>query len=218
MTNVKNRVFLKNVRCTFPVLFDPKQYKGKGDFFYSINFLMPADDPNLAAIKAAASAAAKAKWGEKTAEKIKSAVARDKLPWHDGDNNADKPYGAAYKGLVYVSARTNAKSMMPSVYDKDPDPVSPKRSPAGKLLPRPLKATEGKPYSGCYVNAWIDVFAYENEGVGIGAGLAGVQFHADGERLAGGTVAREDDFEAVESPIGASMPGEFLTSVEELLV
>jgi len=46
----------------------------------------------------------------------------------------------------------------------------------------PLPAIAGKPVNGDYVNAIIDVFAYEYEGKrGISAGLAGIQYLHKGE-------------------------------------
>lgn len=58
-----------------------------------------------------------------------------------------------------------------------------------------LTVTAGRPYSGCYVNATITIFAYDNQGKGISASLGGVQFFRDGDAFAGGGVASEDDFD-----------------------
>ncbi|MGJ0626521.1 ssDNA-binding protein, partial [Xenorhabdus bovienii] len=59
----------------------------------------------------------------------------------------------------------------------------------------PLTAQDGRPYSGCYVNATISIFAYDKKGKGIGASLGGVQFLRDGDAFAGGGVASVDDFD-----------------------
>jgi hypothetical protein len=59
-------------------------------------------------------------------------------------------------------------------------------------------ASSGKPYSGCYVNAVIELWAQDNKfGKRINASLMGVQFLRDGQRLSGGGVASADDFQAI---------------------
>jgi hypothetical protein len=59
----------------------------------------------------------------------------------------------------------------------------------------PLAEEDGKPYAGCYVNASVEFFAYENSGNGISAQLAGVQFVRDGDAFGGGRAADPDEFD-----------------------
>jgi hypothetical protein len=68
--------------------------------------------------------------------------------------------------------------------------------PDGKA---PLSASDGKPYSGCYVNALVELWAqaHAEHGKRINASLMGVQFSKDGERLSGGATAAADDFDAI---------------------
>lgn len=68
----------------------------------------------------------------------------------------------------------------------------------------PLAESDGVVYAGCYVNAIIDFFAYENSGAGISASLRGVQFVRDGDAFAGGGVASEDDFDDVSEGADAT--------------
>jgi hypothetical protein len=66
-----------------------------------------------------------------------------------------------------------------------------------------LSASSGKVYSGCYVNASIELWAQDNKfGKRINATLMGVQFLRDGARLVGGGVASADDFEAIPEAAG----------------
>jgi len=193
MTTQQNatRVRLENVRITFPRLFagEAEQFEGKGDAYYSGNFLLSKDHPGLKALSDAIMAAAQKKWKDKAAEKVRNAKARDKLPVHSGELKADKPYGAAYAGMLYVSARNNASKNPPiPVYD---NVIDPKTNAA-----KELSAADARIYSGCYVNVLLDIFGYDQGGEGLGAAMAGVQFHADGERLSGVAPARADDFVA----------------------
>ncbi len=59
----------------------------------------------------------------------------------------------------------------------------------------PLTAQDGRPYSGCYVNATIEFYAYDNNGKGVSASLRGVQFFRDGDAFSGGSVASVDEFD-----------------------
>jgi ssDNA-binding protein len=187
-------VKLNRVRLTFPKLFPGQEetFGGKGDPYWSASFLLPRDHPDLPKLREAIKAAAVAKWPQKFESQLKAAQAKDKLPVHDGDLKADKPYGASYKGMLYVSARNNAKSgPAPSVFDKVVDPAT--------GMAREIKSAADKraPYSGCYVNVILNTFGYQNEGEGVAASIMGVQFEDDGERLAGGVQAQAKDFEAI---------------------
>lgn len=190
-------LLLSNVRIVFPKLFvgQEEPFGGKGDPYYSASFLVEPNDPQIAAIKAEILRVARAKWGEKAEDNLKIAQAKDKLLIHDGVMKANKPYGDAYKGKLYVSARNNAKTNPPiPVYDNVTDP----KTGEARVITSPTDAKA--PYSGSFVNVYLNVFAYSNEGEGVAASIAGVQFHADGERLAGGVTAKAGAFKAVPPP------------------
>ena len=59
----------------------------------------------------------------------------------------------------------------------------------------PLAEEDGKPYVGCYVNAIIEFFGYDNSGKGVSATLKGVQFVRDGDAFSAVAPASEDDFD-----------------------
>lgn len=174
------RVQLKNVRLAFPNLFKATQVKGEGDPAFSASFLMAPDHPAVKVINKAIDEVAKAKWGKDAPQVLKSLRATDKVCLHDGDTKSEYE---GYTGNLFVSARSKVR---PTVLNADKTP---------------LTSEDGKPYSGCYVNAIIELWAQANNyGKRINASLAGVQFFRDGDAFAGGAApADADDFEDVST-------------------
>ena len=191
-------VQLCNVRLAFPNLFTPQRAQnGQGDPAFSASFLMPPDHPDIAKVKAAISKVARAKWGEQADDILKGLVAGDKVCLHNGDTKAQYD---GYKGNMFVAARGKVR---PLVLDADKSP---------------LTEADGKPYSGCYVNAIVGIWAQQNtHGKRVNAQLQGVQFLADGEAFGGGRVASADEFEAVDNSADGAAPGdEFGTEPDPL--
>ncbi|CDH07893.1 putative protein p50 [Xenorhabdus bovienii str. oregonense] len=170
------KIKLPNVRPAFPELWEATQVNGQGDYKFRSAFLMPKERKDLMAeIEAAILKVATDKWGAKAEGIIKSIRGNNmRFNFRDGD---DKPDYDGYAGCMYISASNKAR---PLVIDRDRTP---------------LTAQDGRPYSGCYVNATIDIFAYDNNGKGISATLLGVQFLRDGDAFTGGGVASVDDFD-----------------------
>ena len=180
---------LNDVRLLYgAALFEPQRGpNGEGDLKFSGTFGFPPTHPAHAALKEAFRKVAEEEWGAKAAEVFASLKAGDKLCLHDGAAKADKP---GYAGNLFVSA---SNKLAPLVIDGNKSP---------------LKATSGRPYSGCYVNAVVQLWAQDNRfGRRINASLMGVQFLRDGERLSGGGVASADDFEAIPEAPGAAPTG-----------
>lgn len=169
------KVKLSNVRLAFPELWEAKQFDGSGDFKFSATFLIPKDHPVLKELESAIKQVATAKWGAK-AESILASIRgnNQKFCLRDG---AEKPDYEGYQDQYFIRASNKVR---PLVIDRDRTP---------------LIAQDGRPYSGCYVNATITIFTYENKGKGIAASLGGVQFFRDGDAFKGGGTASEDDFE-----------------------
>lgn len=171
------KVKLANVRLAFPDLFEAKQFDGEGDFKFSATFLIPKSHPVNKEIEAAVLKVAKDKWGAK-AESVLASIRGNpqRFGYRDG---AEKPDYDGYEGNMYIRASNKAR---PLVLDRDKSP---------------LTAADGRPYSGCYVNATITIYAYENKGKGISASLGGVQFFKDGDAFAGGGVSTPDEFDEI---------------------
>ena len=170
-------ILVRDARLTFPQLFVAKQVQGQGEAKFSAAFLLPRNHPQLKEIEAALVAVATEKWGPKTGEILKALKAADKLCIHDGDAKSDYD---GYAGQYFINA---SNKIRPLVIDANRNPI---------------EQSSGVIYSGCYVNVKLEFWAQDNQfGKRINASLLGVQFAKDGERLAGGSVATVDDFEAV---------------------
>ncbi|WP_432693053.1 DUF2815 family protein [Morganella morganii] len=170
------KVKLTNARLAFPELFEATQVNGQGDFKFRATFLIDKKRKDLIdAIEQVIKKVATDKWGAKAESVLKSIRGNSmRFNFRDGDEKAEYD---GYADHMYIGASNKAR---PLVIDRD-------RSP--------LTAQDGRPYSGCYVNATITLFAYDNQGKGISASLGGVQFYRDGDAFAGGGVASEDDFD-----------------------
>lgn len=176
---------LKNVRLSFPNLFvattmgtDAKEKPA-----FNAAFLIDPTDPQVAELNKAMDAAGREKWGDKAAATLKALRAADKVCLRSGDLKAQYQ---GYEGMLYVSARSAAR---PTVLNSDKTP---------------LTEQDGKPYSGCYVNAVLDIYAQDNSfGKRINASLMGVQFARDGDAFSGGRPASTDDFDDLSDGAGA---------------
>ena len=65
-------VIIRNVRLSFPDLFQAKQYQGAGPFNYRATFLVEPKSDNAKAIEAAIVKAASAKWADKATATLKT--------------------------------------------------------------------------------------------------------------------------------------------------
>ncbi|KKK82969.1 hypothetical protein LCGC14_2798080 [marine sediment metagenome] len=172
-------IMLPNVRMAFPQIFTPSQVNNEGKPAFSASFLFPPIHPVVVIIQAAITKVANAKWGEKGPEILKALIAGDKVCLHNGDSKSQYD---GFVGNLFVSARSPTR---PGVFAQDPQVT--------------LVEADGKPYSGCYVNAQIALWAQANNfGKRVNAQLRGVQFLRDGEAFGGGAVAQADEFDVVE--------------------
>jgi len=168
---------LNNVRLAFPQLFEPSTVNGEGKPAFSACFLLSRTDPQVQGINQAIDQVAADKWGTKADGVIKQMRAQDKVALHDGDLKSTYD---GFPGNVYVSARSPTRIL---ILDRDKSP---------------LTEQDGRPYSGCYVNASIEIWAQDNAfGRRVNASLRGVQFLRDGDAFSGGGAVGDDEFEDV---------------------
>lgn len=181
---------LNNVRASFVRIFTPEEFNGDGNPKFSCVFILPKDHPQIAEIKKAMTAVAKEKWGDKAEAIYKQLQANNKLALADGDL---KPELEGYPGNYFISSSSKQR---PLVIDANKEP---------------LVEADGKPYSGCYVNAIVEFWAQDNNyGKRINAQLKGVQFYRDGDAFSGGGVASADEFDVVAEGADAEEFADFV--------
>lgn len=178
------KIKLQNVRLSFPGLFRAEAFKPGDDPKFKATFLVPADSPQHKMVEDAILAAVTAKWGAKDAAKIVASIRNNpnKFCYQDGNT---KSYDG-YEGMFALSAKNGVR---PLVLDRDKSP---------------LTEEDGRPYAGCYVNASLELFVYDNSGKGVSCSLGGVQFNRDGDSFAGGKAADEGDFDELEDGADAA--------------
>jgi hypothetical protein len=191
---------LNNVRLSFAKgLFEPRALKPGDTPKYSCHFLFPAEHEAMKTVQDAILAEAKAKWPSNWQQVLATLKAADRLCLRDGAVKGATPYAETYKGMFFLSASNAIR----------PTAVDCVAGPDGKA--RPLTAVDGKLYSGCYVNAEVDVYALDKKGWDLRAcaTLMGVQFLRDGPRLSGAGVSAPSAFEAIPdsaAPFGSAEP------------
>jgi hypothetical protein len=153
-------------------------------YTYNAAFLFSkSDDPykNKARIQKAADEAKAKKWGSNPKDWPK--LKPEKICLRDGDL---EDYDG-YEGMLYVSS--NSPSTRP------PQVVTNRRdSKTGSWL-EAGPGQKGSPYSGCYVNAVVRLWAQDNKhGKRINASLEVVQFLRDGEAFGAAPVNADDKF------------------------
>lgn len=166
---------LSNVRLSFNALFTPEAYKAGDEEKFKAVFLIEKGSDLDKRIQQGMLDVAKLKFGEKNAQRVLDSIRvnPNKCCYQDGDT---RDYDG-YEGHMALTAKNASR---PLVLDRDKTP---------------LNAQDGKPYSGCYVNAQIELFGYTEGGKGISASLGGVQFVRDGDKFGGGTRVTEDHFD-----------------------
>lgn len=167
-------IALREVRISYPHLFEPFAYQGQGKAKYSAKFLIPKSNKALVDQIAAEMKALAAE-----SYKDKKLPPADKLCLRDGDQTGRDEDA----GYWVLSASDDTR---PVVVDQ-------KRNP--------LTAEDEVIYPGCVVNAKINLWAQDNQyGKRINANLMGVQFVKDGERLGNGRTRPPADemFDSVE--------------------
>lgn len=165
------KVILKNVRLSFPSLFQTELYNGADTEKFAATLLIDKNDEQVAVLKDAMKKVAAEKFGNTLPKSLKSCI-------QDGD---EKEYDG-YAGCFAIKATTKRR---PVVIDGNKTP---------------LVEEDGKIYAGCYVNASVDLWCMDNQyGKRVLAALNGVQFAAEGEAFGNSSNSALSDFEEIEA-------------------
>lgn len=158
------------VRLSYANIWEPKP-NPNGKLQYSAALLIPKEDRDnlnrlVAAVKQVMDENKDFFKGRKPAS-----------PIHDGDTDGTNAGQPPYAGCYYVNAKAT-EAYPPKIMDFNKRALTPD--------------DEVKVYSGCYVQAVLSIFPYNNQQVGVGVGLTAIRKVADGEPLAGVVVSDND--------------------------
>ena len=193
MALAENEMILKNVRITTfgqQTIWDAKPFTGGKDPtpYYSLNAILPKNHPQVKEVEAHMLKAAITKFGAtKGPAVLKAAKLIGKVPMRDGDIKAEYD---GFEENLFISARSKDR---PSVFDNLRNPVA--------------RGDANAPYDGCYADIKISFYGYDTGNNGVGAGLKGVQFRANGDRFSGaGKPAEAEDFDEIAAPDSTDDP------------
>jgi|SRR5882672_796380 len=160
-TRSAKQVVTPKARMNFAHLFTPRQRMNQGELVYQCVLVFEGVD--LMKIRNAAAAAAKEKWG---ADWLKISQQQNfKKPLRKCEEKDDRESFPAGGWFLTVWSKNQ-----PGMVDQAMRPI----------------LDESKLYSGCYVMADINAYAYDQQGSkGVAFGLNNIQKVADGERLDG---------------------------------
>lgn len=168
---------IKGAVLSYPVLFTPKLPKNARpgqNPRYSCTLLIPID-LDITEVQQATYAMMKEKWGERLDELLQ-APPPGNLKW---------PFRKDNKKLDGTKRfdETRFKCFIPAWSETAPGLVDRYAGPDGKAM-RILSPNTNKFYAGCYVNASVNPFVFDQSGNrGASMGLQNLQMWADGERL-----------------------------------
>lgn len=173
-------VKLKNVRISFPNLFEAKAVNGEGEPKFSAAFVIQPGSENAKALSAAIEAVAKEKWGAKAAGILSELKQKGRVAFKEAPLSKDGEIYDGFEGMYSLNASNAARV---AVIDKDTTPLTPQ---------------DGKPYGGCFVDVSVDLWAQDNSwGKRVNAKLRWVQFRGDGDAFSGGAPVSQDEFESI---------------------
>lgn len=206
-------VKLKNVRLSFLTVFRPKERrddktKELTGYNYATAILLDKKDDaaQIEAVKAAMRKARESEWGENPPR-----IQADKYCMRDGepldpDTNEARPLYDGYEGKMYISANRpvgveDYEAIKKGEKDRPVTVIGPKKGANGKFAIL-SENSEFAPYSGCYANVIIRIYAFpgkENQPPRINASLEAIQFVRHGERFGGSAPVDADSaFDEVE--------------------
>lgn len=187
------KLHLNNVRVSFANgLYKASAMEAGQQEKYGADFILQPDSVVLrvnadgtktkTTLKDAELAVANEAWKGK-GQQMLDVLEPSKKSLRDGDKRVNKSGDIyeGYEGAWYVTAKTPTR---PLLIDAARQPVT---------------EADGTIYSGCYVNAIIEIYANtQPKKKGVFAGLKGVQFVRDGDAFGGGAPAAANEFDVVE--------------------
>ena len=174
----KVKVFLPDVRISYPSLLEPRAGLQGGDPKYDATFLFSPDSGAAHNLNAAVQDIARRAFGN-AADKI----LQSNSPVKKGDDRENPPAG--YAGNLYITARSK---MRPDLRDSNP-----------QIMLTDPATIQDRFRGGYHVNAFVEVYSYEAKAAtgaiikrGIAAMLLGIQFKAYDKPFGGVSLSASD--------------------------
>ena len=187
---------LKNVRLSFPVLFEPKEFQaGDGKPRYDATPLVPKGSEQDKAIWALIKQEMAAAFGKKADAQLEAWKGNaNKFCYRDGDLASYD----GYEGMMSLACHRRASDGAPGVFDNVRD------SATGKA--RVIKESDGRIYAGCYVNINVSIYVISKGTFpGVFASFSGIQFAGDGDAFSGSRADDADEFDEDLADTGAEV-------------
>jgi hypothetical protein len=202
-------ISLKRARLAFPNIWEPKaQDSGKGEPTCNGKFILDPKSQKVEVDKVvkAMQAVATERWGAKAGDVLKTLQARGDLCLHKGETKAEYD---GFEGMVFVSAGNKAIPLIVAKAKYEGKVVRLEQNGSGYIGDKKIDGYKAKtPYSGCYVNVQVDIWAQDNQyGKRINAKLIAIQFEDDGKAFSGGEGFDEGAFEFDDGDGGGSGDG-----------
>lgn len=175
----KDYIMLRNVRLSFHNLYKAVQFEGTGEYKYDATFIIEPGSENDKTIRAEIARSAKG-FGKDAERVLRGLEGNSAKHCYISGDIAGRP---EYAGKWVLRTKRKQSSGRPAVVDRDPNV---------NLTPE-----EGRPYSGCYVNAKVNVYA-QTKGTGspgIRGSFSSVQFYKDGDAFSGAPPATAEGFD-----------------------
>ena len=175
-------VFIQGARLSYPHLTEARAIQPGDTPKFGAAILIPKNNPAVQELLAAAQQEIAVKWPNGAPPTVKP------LPLHDGATHPS--YSADPNMHQYMILSANSKDQ-PQFFDQDGNRIM-----DGSIF-----------YPGCYVNALVGVYTYDMPtSKGAAAGLNGIGFLADGDRL-DNRPDMSQYFKPVEGAPPATAPG-----------
>jgi hypothetical protein len=176
-------IMLKNVRIAFTnAIWAPSSINGGPEKFRLRVMLDPKENADsVKLLRDTRAKVAKERWKGK-AEGILETIKGDKNKESYFESDYKNQEGEVVEGFEGLYHLSTLNDVQPLIIDRDRTE---------------LTKRDGRPYSGCYCNVKVDIYAQDNtHGKGMRANLLGIQFLRDGDAFGGGgRKAKVDDFE-----------------------
>lgn len=173
---LQRKVRVEMARLAFARIWKPGAVNpGDRETYNCILLLGDEKDPQVRKVARAINEVGAEKWKNKWNEERFRRNVKEKSCLRD---QGTKDYEGFEEGCYFVSCNTVPR---PLILDANKEP---------------LAESDGRPYSGCYVDGLVQIWAQDNQwGKRVNAQLLGLQFRKDGEPFTGGGRADVDDFD-----------------------